>query len=129
MKIEKWNESEFGEMNFESICRLYSSDKNIRFEKKPPFIRAFTAFDGDKIFEIRWNKYQSGSNFGGEAIAADYFILNGKCEITIGENKYELQKGERFEFPKCRYDFKVTSKEDFEYVAAYKLPKNLLAFK
>ena len=111
-------------MTFENICRFYSSDKNIGFKDEPPFIRAFYAKDGSKQYAVRWNKYQENVKFSGGSNGCDYFILNGKCEITIDGKSYQLQSGEYFEFPKCKYQFKEIGNEVFEYVAVYKLPDN-----
>lgn len=109
-------------MNFENICRFYSSDKNIKFKDEPPFIRAFYAKDGSNQYAVRWNKYQANVKFSGESNGCDYFVLNGKCEITIDGKIYQFQSGECFEFPECKYQFKAIGDEVFEYVAVYKLP-------
>jgi mannose-6-phosphate isomerase-like protein (cupin superfamily) len=129
MNVKKWNELKNGELNFERICCLYSADKNIQIEKKPPFIRAFTINEENTRFEIRWNKHRADTKFPGERYCvSDYFILNGKCEITIDKSIFTLQKGDWLEIPICKYYLTVIGTEELESVAVYKLSKGFSVF-
>jgi hypothetical protein len=122
MQKRNWNESKFGKMTFENVCRFYSSDKSVEFKDEPPCTRAFYAKNGSKQYAVRWNKYQANVKFSGGNNGSDYFVSSGKCEIIIDGRTYQLQSGECFEFPKCKYQFKAIGDEVFEYVTVYKLP-------
>lgn len=121
MKTFEWNNDEFGEMNFENICRLYSADKSISFSQKPPFIRAFYPINGKKKYSVRWNIYESAASFMGETYGSDYFVLKGKSEIKIDGRIYSLDVGNCYKIPKCKYEQNITGTESFEYIAVYEL--------
>ncbi len=120
-EVKKWIESELGRMTFENICRLYSSDKNIKTVAEPPFLRSLQVINKDRKFLIRWNRYEIGTDRIGKTIGCDYFVLKGSCEIKLIGKTIELQADEYFEFPKCKYKFRVAGDEGFEYIAVYKL--------
>lgn len=122
MKIEKWDKSKFGKLTFENICRLFSSDKQISLSKEPPFTRSFNAVDGKNEFVIRWNSFEPTADFSGESFRdCNYYVLKGNCEIKVDKLIVRLKKGDWFEFPKGKYEFKVIGEDAFEYVAVYKL--------
>lgn len=123
MKIEKWDEVKFGKLTFENICRIFSSDKTISLSEEPPLIRSFNAVNGKNEFVVRWNRYELNIDFSGESFAdCNYYVLKGNCEIKVDKSVLRLEKGDWFEFPKGRYDFKGIDEDDFEYVSVYKLP-------
>ena len=125
-EVNKWNDLKFGKLTFQNICRKYSSDKNLILDKEPPFLRSVSIINDDQKYMVRWNQYEPNANFGGQATEAVYFILNGKCEIKFDKNIIKLEKGDCFEFPKDKYNFKVIGDEILEYVAVYKIPDDLL---
>ena len=123
MKILNWDDAKLGEMNFENICRFYSSDKSINVSQKPPIIRAFYAVSGKKKYAVRWNSYEPDADFTGITnCSSEHFILKGNAQIKIGENTYNLEAGKCYGIPKCEYEFKVTGDEYFEYIAVYEFP-------
>ncbi len=128
MDKRNWNESALGEMTFENICRLYSSDKTLNFTKNPPFIRAYYANDEGNQYAIRWNRRETGTNISSSGIEAVCFILNGTCEINIEKNTFLFQTGEYFSLPQS-YTLEVTGNEHFEYVMVYKLPDDVSELK
>ena len=126
MRKWKWNKEKFGKMIYENICRMYSPDKKLVFDKKPQLGRGLYITNGDKKYTVRWNRYEPGANFSGDSIDSDYFVLKGKCEITINETTNNLQASDCFEFPRCKYKFKVIGNEFFEYIAVYRLPDDYI---
>jgi len=125
MRQWKWNEAENGKMTFENICRLYSVDKNFKLSADQPFLRSLYIVNEGKVYSARWSRYEAGANFGGGTIGSDYFVLKGKCEITINGEVINLQSGECFEFPKGEYKFRAIGDETYEYIAVYKLPDDV----
>ncbi len=124
-EIKKWNKEKFGEMTFENICRVYSSNKNLTLPDSPPFLRSINVKNKNGNYCVRWNRYEFGAYFGGEKTDSDYYVLKGNCEIKIGDEIIRLRADDYFEFPKGNYNFQVIGDEWFEYVAAYKIPVGL----
>ncbi len=113
-------------MNFENICRLYSSDVNISFPNKPPLIRSFYTSKEKKNYSIRWNAYESDANFSGETLGSDWFVLKGKSDVKIDEEIVRLKAGDYCKMPKCKYEFHVIGNDQFEFVAVYELPNDFV---
>ncbi|HLM00664.1 MAG TPA: cupin domain-containing protein [Pyrinomonadaceae bacterium] len=117
MNKGKWNESVSGHLTFENICKLYSSDKNIKVAKG-----RYYAHDGESQYVVSLYKHNEKTNLTGWHRAATKFVLQGKCEMTINGEKYLFQAGEYFDFPEGNFHLRVIGDEAFECVSVCKMP-------
>lgn len=122
MRIRKWDEEKFGEINFLNICQIYSDDK---LNLESDFFGRLYLIKGKKQFAVQGNRWKKERDCGGWLLEQTWFILQGECEIKIDNKIYSLKKGDYLKLPTGNYICNPIGNETFEYVWACELPKNL----
>jgi len=120
MRIRKWDEGKFGEMNFLNICQLFSDGK---LNLQSDFFGRLYLIKGKKQFVVQGNYWKKERDCGGWLREQTWFVLQGECEITIDSKIYSLKKGDYLKLPTGSYNCKPIENETFEYVWACELPK------
>lgn len=120
MRIRKWDEGKFGEMNFLNICQLFSDGK---LNLQSDFFGRLYLIKGKKQFVVQVNRWKKERDCGGWLREQTWFVLQGECEITIDSKIYSLKKGDFLKLPTGSYRCKPIENEIFEYVWACELPK------
>lgn len=121
MRIRKWNEEKFGEMNFLNICQIYSDDK---LNLQSDFLDRIYLIKGKNQYVVQGNRWKKERYCGGWLREQTWFVLQGECEITIDNKIYSLKKGNYIKLPTCNYRCNLIGNETFEYVWVCKMPEN-----